>query len=94
MLETDVADWNESNLSKAAVHNLTFLQNCDVFEDAKDLSFTPFSVIDHKVTNVTVGTPSDDAKCPFNLKTVCQVGSKVIQKTEEVSWTNACTHSN
>ena len=43
VLETDVNATDASTLSKAALHNLTILQNFDLFEDAKCLSFTPCS---------------------------------------------------
>ena len=61
VLETDINATNTSTLSRAALHNLTILQNFDSLEDAKDASFTPCSVIDHKVTNVTIRQPTKDS---------------------------------
>ena len=46
-------------------------------------------MIDHKVTNVTVRTPTKDSSCPFKLNSVFQVRAKVIWQTGEISWANA-----
>ena len=47
VLETEITDVDLDNLSSKAYHNMTMMQNFDLFEDAKDYSFTPTSVIDH-----------------------------------------------
>ena len=48
VLETDISgkNWDDS-LSEAAAFNCAVLQNHDLFEDSKDMSFTPIGILDH-----------------------------------------------
>ena len=89
ILETDIPDVQENDLSERALHNLRTLQYFDLFEDSKTLAFTPSSVVDHKITHVIIRQqPSDPSSLP-KLKKERQVRAKVIWKSGEVSWVNA-----
>ena len=85
VLETEIPDVDVTQLSTKAVHNMTMMQHYDLFEDAKDLLFTPMSVIDHKITHTLVRPVSDTPTIPKKQR---QVRAKVVWKTGEISWAN------
>ena len=89
VLETEVVDVNTNQLTTSALHNLQTLQAFDLFEDAKTLTFTPCSVIDHKITHTVVKEYTSDHSSTPKIKRERQLRAKVVWQSGEVSWANA-----
>ena len=68
VLETEVVDVNTNQLTTSTLHNLQTLQAFDLFEDAKTLTFTPCSVIDHKITHTVVKEYTSDPSSTPKIK--------------------------
>src|SRR5210317_1940373 len=89
ILETDLYCQDEEKWTPAVVSNIKATIDHDLLEGAKDLSFEPSSVLDHRVTKVLVRKMEPNAKPTIKLMKSKQVRVKVLWKTGEISWVNA-----
>ena len=82
ILETDVvcSGWDDQ-LSEAAAFNCSILQDFDLFEDAKDMSFTPVGVIDHRISTISVRTTPASPGEPPSVSKQRQLRAKVVWRT-------------
>ena len=63
------------------------MQHNDLFEDSKQPSYTPSSVIDHRITKTIVKEASSPEHSP-QLNKQRQIHTQVISTTVETSWIN------
>ena len=64
ILETEIPDTCNTTLSKAALQNMITMHHHGLFEDAKQPSCTPSSMIDHRITKTIVKEASTPGKSP------------------------------
>src|SRR5210317_2627422 len=89
ILETDLYHQDEDKWTPAVISNIKVAIDHDLFEGAKDLSFKPSSVLDHRVTKVLVRKMEPNPKPTIKLIKSRQVRVKVLWKNREISWINA-----
>src|SRR5210317_2268973 len=91
ILETDLYRQDEDKWTPAVISNIKIAIDHDLFEGAKDLSFEPSSVLDHRVTKVLVRKMESNPKPTIKLIKSKQVPVKVLWKNGEISWINTNT---
>src|SRR5210317_149573 len=91
ILETNWYCQEEDKWTPAVISNIKATIDHDLFEGAKDLSFEPSSVLDHRVTKVLVRKMEPNPKPTIKLIKSIQVRVKVLWKNGEISWINANT---
>ena len=64
------------------------MQDFDLLEGAKDMSFMPVGVIDRRLNTVNVHTPPSSPGSPPLVHKQRQLRAKVVWRTGEVSWVN------
>ena len=64
ILAIEIPDTCNTTLSKAALQNMITMQHNDLFEDAKEPSYTTSSMINHRITKTIVKEASSPEHSP------------------------------